>query len=145
MVANASPMPIGFHFSVNVPSNAQEIFVKTVIVSNIDEIPTICMRISLSVFIDNMHVKCVFQVFQYPLYGYFFTMSGGNVPFRARKIHELLLCINQMRDTATKCLVRWAIDAVVQSRALIGDHSYLASPTQRSILTLECFCRETIG
>lgn len=44
MVANASPMPIGCHFSVNVPSNAQEIFVKTVIVSNINAIPSICMR-----------------------------------------------------------------------------------------------------
>lgn len=58
MVANASPMPIGCHFSVNVPSNAQEIFVKTVIVSNINAIPSICMRMqSLYHYLVNMHVK----------------------------------------------------------------------------------------
>lgn len=60
MVANASPMLIGCHFSVNVPSNAQEIFVKTVIVSNINAIPSICMRTQWSLYhcLVNMHVKC---------------------------------------------------------------------------------------
>ena len=93
MMENASLVLISCLFSVNVPSNVQGTFVKTVMVSNIYDDRSFAYQ-SLYRCIVNLNVQCFSfsNLYTNSILWVFFTLVlFGNVSFRSRKyINELI-------------------------------------------------------